>query len=178
MYLAIKKKFNIISCDDEHGPMLLYDKMVILTQTIMLTNVGAEFIIALFNDNTQETLYLIAIYKPPKMQVNYFCCILTTIMKQMPQNVPMIIIEDFNVDILIEPCQSTILRNFMNTQKFKVLFSRYTTIDKTQMNHIWTNAPRQQCHSRSTQAYLSDHKLVYIVFKLPNYVPCFITPTK
>jgi hypothetical protein len=37
---------------------------------------------------------------PPKMQVNYFCCILETINKQMPQNVPTIIIEDFSVDIL------------------------------------------------------------------------------
>jgi hypothetical protein len=68
----------------------------------------------------------------------------------MPENVPMIIIEDFNVDILIETCQSTILHNFMKTQKFKVLLFEYTTIDKTQIDHIWTNAPRQQCHSRST----------------------------
>jgi hypothetical protein len=90
---------------------------------------------------------------PPKMQVNYFCCILKTIIKQMPQNVSTIIIEDFNVDILTETYQSMILRNFMNIQKFKVLFSECTTIDKTQIDHIWTNAPRQQCHSRSTQAY-------------------------
>ncbi len=157
MYLAISKKFNIISCDDEHGTMVLYDEMVTLTQTNLLTNVGPKFIIAFFNDNTWETLYLIAIYMPPKMQVNYFCCILKTIIKQMPQNVSTIIIEDFNVDILTETYQSMILRNFMNIQKFKVLFSECTTIDKTQIDHIWTNAPRQQCHSRSTQAYWSNH---------------------
>jgi hypothetical protein len=133
--------------------MVLYDEMVTLTQTNLLTNVGAEFIIAFFNDNTRETLYLITIYMPPKMQVNYFCCILETIIKQMPQNVSTIIIEDFNVDILTKTCQSMILCNFMNIQKFKVLFFKYTTIDKTQIDHIWTNAPRQQCHSRSTQAY-------------------------
>jgi hypothetical protein len=65
-----------------------------------LTNVGAEFITALFNHNTREALYLITVYKPPKMQVIHFCCILETIIKQMPQNIPTIIIEDFNVDIL------------------------------------------------------------------------------
>ncbi len=111
--------------------MVLYDEMVTLTQTNLLTNIGAEFIIAFFNDNTWETLYLIAIYMPPKMQVNYFCCILKTIIKQMPQNVSMIIIEDFNIDILTKTCQSMILCNFMNIQKFKVLFFEYTTIDKT-----------------------------------------------
>ncbi len=65
--------------------MILYDEMVTLTQTNLLTNVGVEFIIALFNNNTQEALYLIAVYKPLKMQVNYFCCILKTIIKQMFQ---------------------------------------------------------------------------------------------
>jgi hypothetical protein len=85
LYLAISKKFNIISCYDEHGIMILYDEMVTLTQTNLLTNVGVEFIIALFNNNTQEALYLIAVYKPLKMQVNYFCCILKTIIKQMFQ---------------------------------------------------------------------------------------------
>ncbi len=117
--------------------------MVTLTQTNLLTNVGAKFIIAFFNDNTRKTLYLIAIYMPPKMQVNYFCCILETIIKQMPQNVPMIIIEDFNVHILIETCQSTILHNFMNTQKFKVLFSLNTQpLIKTQIDHIWTKCTK------------------------------------
>jgi len=57
------------------------------------------------------------------MQVNYFYCILETIIKQMPQNVPTIIIGDFNVDILTKTCQFMTLHNFMNTQKFKLLFS-------------------------------------------------------
>jgi hypothetical protein len=65
--------------------MVLYDEMVTLTQTNLLKNVGVEFIIALFNNNTQEALYLIAVYKPLKMQVNYFCYILETIIKQMFQ---------------------------------------------------------------------------------------------
>jgi len=41
----------------------------------------------------------------------------------MFQNVPTIIIGDFNVDILTKTCQSMTLHNFMNTQKFKLLFS-------------------------------------------------------
>jgi hypothetical protein len=44
------------------------------------------------------------------------------------------------------------LHNIMNTQKFKLLLFEYTTINKTQIDHIWTNAPTQQCHSKFTQA--------------------------
>jgi hypothetical protein len=72
--------------------MVPNDKMVTLTQKKLFTNAGAKFITALFNHDTQEALYLIAIYKPPKMHINNFCCILETIIKQMPQNVPTIII--------------------------------------------------------------------------------------
>jgi hypothetical protein len=69
-------------------------------------------------------------------------------------------------------------RNFMNTQKFKLIFFEYTTINKMQIDHIWTDAPTQQCHLGSIQAYWSNHKHVYVTFRLPNYVPCFITPKK
>lgn len=108
-----------------------------MTQTNLLTNVGVEFITTLFNDNTQEPLYLIGVYKPPKMQINNFCYILETIIKQMLQNIPTIIIKDFNVDILIESCQPITLCNFMNTKKFKLLFFEYTTINKTQIDHTY-----------------------------------------
>jgi hypothetical protein len=41
-----------MSSYDEHGIMVLYDEMVTLTQSNLLTNDGVEFIIALFNENT------------------------------------------------------------------------------------------------------------------------------
>ncbi len=50
---------------DEHDPMILYDDNVSLTKNTTITNFGAKFITTLFNDNTQETLYIIVIYKPP-----------------------------------------------------------------------------------------------------------------
>ncbi len=49
----------------------------------------------------------------------------------MPQNIPMIIRGDLNVDILIETCQSITSCNFMNPQKFKLFSFEHTTINKT-----------------------------------------------
>ncbi len=43
--------------------MILYDNNVSLTQTT-IRNFGVEFIVAHFNENTQESLYIVAIYKP------------------------------------------------------------------------------------------------------------------
>jgi hypothetical protein len=54
--------------------------------------------------------------------------------------------------------------------KLKLTYSESTTINNTQIDHIWTNASTQQSHLRVTQAYWIDHKFVYFTFKLPYYV--------
>jgi hypothetical protein len=51
-----------------------------------------------------------------------------------------------------------------------------TTINDTQIDHTWTNAPIQQCHFGTTQTYYKDHKPIYFVFKLLDYVPQFVLP--
>jgi hypothetical protein len=38
---AIVNNNNILSCYDQHGTMILYDKMVLLSNTTSKTNVGA-----------------------------------------------------------------------------------------------------------------------------------------
>jgi hypothetical protein len=61
----------------------------------------------------------------------------------------------------------------MDKYKLKFIFSESTTINNTQINHMWINAPTQQCHLRVTKAYWIDHKLVYFTLKLLYYVPQF-----
>jgi hypothetical protein len=41
----------------------------------------------------------------------------------------------------------------MYTYKLKLAFIESTTIDNTQIDHFWINAPTQQCHLGVTQAY-------------------------
>jgi len=94
--------------------MVLYDDNVLLTKKTIITNSGVEFIPALFNDNTQEALYIIAIYKPPKMQVSHFNSIIKNIIQKLLSHCPIIIIGDFNIDFLTETNQSSTLQEFMN----------------------------------------------------------------
>jgi hypothetical protein len=48
----------------------------------------------------------------------------------------MIIIGDFNVDILTKTCQSTTLHSFMNTKKFKLLFFNTQPLVKQKKPHM------------------------------------------
>jgi hypothetical protein len=54
-----------------------------------------------FNENTQEVICVIVIYKLLKMQVFYFISIFKIIFQKLPTNCPIIIIRDFNIYMLI-----------------------------------------------------------------------------
>jgi hypothetical protein len=60
------------------------------------------------------------------------------------------IIGDFNIDLLTNTIQLATLKAFMKKYNFKPTYFESTTISDTQINRIWTNAPTQQCYSRST----------------------------
>jgi endonuclease/exonuclease/phosphatase family metal-dependent hydrolase len=110
------------------------------------------------------------------MKIIYFNSNLETILKDIPKSYPTILIGDFNINMLKETFQSTTFQNLMHKNRLKLTFFESTTINNTQINHIWTNAPTQQYHLGVTQNYWTDHKHVYFTFKLSYYVPQFILP--
>jgi hypothetical protein len=69
IYNVLSQKFHVLSYYDEHGTMVLYDGIVSLIENTTITSSSVELITILFNDNTQETLYITIIHKPSKMQV-------------------------------------------------------------------------------------------------------------
>jgi len=85
---------------DEHGAMILYDKMLMLSNITSTTNASVKFISASFNQNTWEVIHVSAVYKPLEMQIAYFISILKTILKKIPIDCPTIVIGDFNVNML------------------------------------------------------------------------------
>jgi hypothetical protein len=78
--------------------MVLYNDNVSLKENTTIINFDAEFITALFSDNKREALYIIAIYKPLKMQVLHFNSTLENIIQKMPSHCPIVIIGDFNIN--------------------------------------------------------------------------------
>jgi hypothetical protein len=72
MYNVLSQKFHVISCYNEHGTMVLYDDIVSLIENTTIPNSAIELITTLFHDNTQETLYITIMHKPPKIQVSHF----------------------------------------------------------------------------------------------------------
>jgi hypothetical protein len=84
---------------------------------------------------------------------------------------------DFNVDILKDnnqPKNKQELLYFMDKFQLKSQFNESTTKARSQLNHIWANVPANEYKSNVSKTYWSDfHKLIYIVFKLPNTFPMY-----
>ncbi len=99
VYNVLSQKFHVWYYD-EHNTMIFCGDNMSLTKNATITNSSVEFITTLFNDNTWETLYIIPIYKPPKMQVTIFNYILKNIIQKMPSHCPTVIIEDFKIYFL------------------------------------------------------------------------------
>ncbi len=64
----------------------------------------------------------------------------------------------------------------MNAKKIKLQFQQSTTIYGSQLNHIWSNGPCEQCVSETTKAFWIDHKPIHFEFKLPSHVARFHCP--
>jgi hypothetical protein len=105
------------------------------------------------------------------MKTIYFNSILETILKDMLKDYLTILIGYFNIEMLKKTPQSTTtFQNLTYKYKLNLTFTENTTIDNTQIDHIWTIAPTQQCHWGVTQAYWTNHKPIYFTFKLPYYI--------
>jgi len=72
--------------------------------------------------------------------------------------------------MLANTIESITLQNYMNTHGFHITFIENTTPNNTQIDHIWTNAPTQQCHT-------NQHKFIGHIITLytlhSNYLTIF-----
>jgi hypothetical protein len=80
---------------------------------------------------------------------------------------PIIIIEDFNIDMIDETStQPNELQNFMDQYSMEFQFKKITTIYGSHIDHIWTNTLIQQCMLEIVEAYWTHRKPIYFAFKL------------
>ncbi len=56
------------------------------------------------------------------------------------------------MNMLAYTIESITLQNYMNTNNFHITFIESTTLNNTQIDHIWINATTQQCHTKLIQA--------------------------
>ncbi len=142
-----------------------------------ITSDGSKYIITTFIINTRKPIHIVCVYKAHSCSISTFLNSLQTIIQQYPKHCPIIIMGDFNVDILKDNNQTNIYIYFVNKFQLKSQFNENTTKARSQLDHIWANALGNECKFGVTKTYWSNfHKPTYIAFKLPTHFQ-YITKT-
>jgi hypothetical protein len=89
-------KYSYISIHDDHELMMMNDINMHLNSFNIITNDRLEYIVATFNTNTRKSIYIVCVYGAHSCSFY----ILQTISQQSHEHCPIIIMGDFNVDIL------------------------------------------------------------------------------
>jgi len=77
--------------------------------------------------------------------------------------------------MLTKATESIRLQTYVNMHNFHIPCTKSTTPNKTQIDHMWTNVPTQQCH---VGTMLEQHKLIRQIITLftlhLNYLTIFV----
>jgi hypothetical protein len=90
----------------------MYDIHMHLNSFNTITSDGSEYIITTFNTNTWKTIYIVCVYKVHSCSIFTFLNNLQIIIHQFPKHCPIIIMGDFNVDILKDNNQPIKNKNY------------------------------------------------------------------
>jgi endonuclease/exonuclease/phosphatase family metal-dependent hydrolase len=78
-------------------------------------------------------------------------------------NTPVIILGDFNVNLLENASdKNTLYKYLIEEKQYVQLISQVTTDYKTQIDHIYTNIPERVKSSGVSESYFSDHKPIFV----------------
>jgi len=92
-------KYSYISIHDGHGLMMMYDVHMHLDSFNTITSDGSRYVTT-FNINTRNAIYIVCVYKVYSCSISTLLNNIQTIIQQSCEHCPIIIIGNFNVDIL------------------------------------------------------------------------------
>ncbi|CAB3987819.1 ATP-dependent DNA helicase PIF1 [Paramuricea clavata] len=113
-----------------------------------------------------HNLHVVAIYRSKsKVKISTFINALKHFHSSYINNpnTPVIILGDFNVNLLENASDKNTLSKYLIEEKQYVqLISQVTTDYKTQIDHIYTNIPERVKSSGVLESYFSDHKPIFV----------------
>jgi hypothetical protein len=117
---------------------------------------------------------VICVYRSHSSLISMFLDTLETLIQKSLNSCPLIVLGHFNLDILGDNNHENNKQQliyFVNNFELKSQFKKYHNKARSQLDHIWSNVPGDECKLSVSEAYSLDfHKPIYIAFKLPNTI--------
>jgi hypothetical protein len=116
---------STISVNGRNVTMIIYNNFTTLSSHKTFTYLGVEYIATTFNVNTSKVINVITIYKPSTLTLSNFLIHFQQFLDVMPTSCSMVIIGDFNIDMLDQnSTQPNKLQFFMDHYFTKFSFKK------------------------------------------------------
>jgi len=96
------RTLSMINVNGQNGTIITYNNFTTLSSQIFFTSLDAKYIVATFNANTRKAIHIIVVYGPSTLSLSIFIIHLQKFLDLMPIFCPMIIIDNFDIDMLIK----------------------------------------------------------------------------
>ena len=164
--------YNIFRCDEVnetisrpvHGMLTAHREGVTCNKPIIFNNFGVEILLSFVHVEGSEGVYVISVYKPPEVCLENLYHALDICFQSIDCNaVNIVVMGDFNTNILEESYNTKELLEYMNSFGLKSKIQKYTTDFRTCIDHIYSNVENCLCDVGET--YYSYHKVVWIALQ-------------
>jgi hypothetical protein len=92
--------------------------------------------------------------------------VVSNALQHLHLNETIIILEDFNVNMLQNSARTKELENYMCNYNLRFLLDKINHVQNTLIDHVWSNVPISQYTLFILDTYWSDHDKICIVHEL------------
>jgi exonuclease III len=155
---------NCISSYTTHGVMILVKKHVTILEHMHFKENIVEMVLAkvIFHESKITILNL---YAAPHATLSNILNVLSNALHHLHLNETIIILGDFNIDMLQNNSRTKELENYMCNYSLRFLLDKINHVQNTLIDHVWSNVPISQ-YIFILDTYWSDHDTISIVLEL------------
>jgi hypothetical protein len=141
-------KYSYVSIYDGHNLIMMYNTQMLLHFYYTTTCNETKYILTTFKIRIQRKIHIICVYTSHSSLISIFLNTIEALIQNSLNDCPFIFLGDFNIDILNDNNHKNNKQNlikFMNKFELKSQFKNITTKIGSQLDHIWSNVPRNEC---------------------------------
>jgi exonuclease III len=156
---------NCISSYITHGVMILVKKHVTILEHIHFEENNVEMVLAKVFLHESE-IAILNLYVAPHATFSNILNVLSNALDHLHLNETIVIVGDFNIDMLQNNARTKELENYMCKYSLRFLLNNINHVQNTLIDHVWSNVPISQYNVFILDTYWSDHDTIGIALEL------------
>jgi hypothetical protein len=156
---------NCISSYITHGVMILVKKLVTILEHMHFKENNVEMVLTnvIFHESEIAILNL---YAALHVTFPNILNVVSNALQHLHLNETIIILGDFNIDMLQNSARTKELKNYMCNYSLRFLLDKINHVQNALIDHVWSNVSISQYNLFILETYWYDHDTICIVLEL------------